>query len=260
MTIQAETILITKRDKICTITFNQPQAMNPMTFDYISLLDETLRTIGEDDSVRVVVLTGAGNNFSSCGSMSLLNEKHKPDAFLQNMKRVTNLVITMRGLPQPIISKVRGVAYGVGVNIALNGDFVLASHDARFCQVFINLGAVLDGGGTFLLPRLVGMVKARELAMLGDIVKGREAESIGLIYKSTADEDLDLAVESLAIELAKKPCLAMSLIKAGLNKSFDMSLNEAMNWEAVHQTVALQSPEHKKRVKAFLAKGHKKRN
>lgn len=223
-------------------------------------LDTAVMPVAE--IIQQVNTTGktSGIDFSSGGSMSLLNEKHKPDVFLQDMKRVTNLVITMRGLPQPIISKVRGVAYVVGVNIALNGDFVLASHDAQFCQVFINLGAILDGGGTFLLPRLVGMVKARELAMLGDVVKGREAESLGLIYKSTADEDLDLAVESLAIELAKKPCLAMSLIKEGLNKSFDMSLNEAMNWEAVHQTVALQSPEHKKRVKAFLAKGHKKRN
>jgi 2-(1,2-epoxy-1,2-dihydrophenyl)acetyl-CoA isomerase len=104
------------------------------------------------------------------------------------------------------------------------------------------------------------MAKARELAMLGEVVKGREAESIGLIYKYTPDEDLDAVVESLAIELAEKPRLAMSLIKGGLNKSFDMSLNEAMNWEAVHQTLALQAPEHKKRVKAFLAKKDKKRN
>ncbi len=254
-----DALLVTKTDRICTVTFNQPQAMNPITFDFVSLLDETLKEIGDDNHVRVVVLTGAGNNFSSGGSMKQLNEKFEPDVFLRNMKQVTNLVLTMKGLPQPIISKVRGVAYGIGVNIALNGDFVLASHDARFCQIFVNLGAILDGGGTFLLPRLVGLVKARELAMLGDVVSGQEAESIGLIYKSTTDEDLDAAVEILGRQLAKKPRQAMSMIKEGLEKSFDRTLPEALDWEAVHQTIALQSPEHKRQVQAFLAKGDENR-
>jgi len=115
----------------------------------------------------------------------------------------------------------------------------------------------LDGGGTYFLPRLVGLAKAREIALLGEEISGREADSIGLIYKSVAEEDLDREVESLADKLSQKSRLSLALIKEGLEKSLDMSLPEAMNWEAAHQSIALQSKEHKEKVRQLLIKSGK---
>jgi 2-(1,2-epoxy-1,2-dihydrophenyl)acetyl-CoA isomerase len=146
----------------------------------------------------------------------------------------------------------KGVAVGGGANLALAADFVVAAENTRFCEIFINIGAILDYGGHYFLPRLVGLAKARELAMLGDEIDGNTAASIGLIYKAVPEDQLETQVETLANTLAHKPPLALRLIKEGLENSFDMSLKQVLDWEAAHQSIALQTPEHKEIVKFFL--------
>ncbi|MBW2104339.1 MAG: enoyl-CoA hydratase/isomerase family protein, partial [Deltaproteobacteria bacterium] len=162
-------------------------------------------------------------------------------------------------LPQPIICKVRGVAYGVGSNLALAGDFVVASETARICEVFINIGVIMDGGGHYFLPRLVGLHKARELAMLGEEISGRQAEAMGLIYKSVPDQDLDRETDMLAQKLAAKSPMALAVIKEGLERSLNMPLQDVMEWEASHQSIMLQTREHKEAVEFFLASRGKKK-
>jgi 2-(1,2-epoxy-1,2-dihydrophenyl)acetyl-CoA isomerase len=116
----------------------------------------------------------------------------------------------------------------------------------------------MDYGGHYFLPRLVGLAKARELAMLGNEIDGKTAASIGLVYKSVAEEKLEHEVDTLANTLVQKPKLALRLIKEGLENSFNMSLKEVLDWEAAHQSIALQTPEHKEIVELFLeAKGKK---
>jgi 2-(1,2-epoxy-1,2-dihydrophenyl)acetyl-CoA isomerase len=110
----------------------------------------------------------------------------------------------------------------------------------------------MDYGGHYFLPRLVGLTRARELAMLGDEIDGRAAASIGLVYKAVPETQLEQEVENLANTLAQKPPLALRLIKEGLEKSFDMSLTQVLDWEAAHQSIALQTPQHKEIVKLFL--------
>jgi 2-(1,2-epoxy-1,2-dihydrophenyl)acetyl-CoA isomerase len=146
----------------------------------------------------------------------------------------------------------KGVAVGGGANLALASDFVIASENARFCEIFINIGAIMDYGGHYFLPRLVGLARARELAMLGDEIDGKTAASIGLIYKAVPEEELEKEVETLAATLAQKPPLALRLIKEGLENSFDMSLPQMLDWEAAHQSIALQTPQHKEIVELFL--------
>jgi 2-(1,2-epoxy-1,2-dihydrophenyl)acetyl-CoA isomerase len=150
------------------------------------------------------------------------------------------------------------VAVGGGANLALAADFVIAAENARFCEIFINIGAVMDYGGHYFLPRLVGLVKARELAMLGEEIDGQTAASIGLIYKSVPEDALEAQVAALAATLAQKPPLALRLIKEGLEKSFDMSIDEILDLEAAHQAIALQTPEHKEIVEMFMAMKNKK--
>ncbi len=168
------------------------------------------------------------------------------------MKGVGQIVKTLREMPQPVVTVLKGVAVGGGANRALAGDFVVASETARFCEIFANSGLIMDYGGHYFLPRLVGLTKARELAMLGNEIDGRTAASLGLVYKAVPEEQVEQEAETLAGTLVQKSPLALRLIKEGLEKSFDMSLKEMLDWEAAHQSIALQTPEHKEIVRQFL--------
>jgi len=245
-------VLIEKRGEICEVTIHRPEIMNAFNGAVSVGLRKAFEKIAADSKTRVVVLQGAGGNFSSGADMQLLYAGAAPPERLQMMKGLSRLIVSMRGLPQPIISKVRGVAYGVGANLALAGDFVIAAHDARICEVFVNIGVIMDGGGHYFLPRLVGLPKAREVAMLGDEIDGRTAASIGLIYKSVPETALDAETEALAQKLLLKSPTALALIKEGLEGSLDMTLKEVMEWEASHQSIMLETREHKEAVKAFL--------
>jgi len=251
-------VLVQKKDKIATLVLNRPEVLNAMSEEMLRELRYAVNQIAADESVNVVVLRGAGDHFSAGADISLFSESISPDDWLIAMKGVGQIVKTLREMPQPIIAMLKGVAVGGGVNLALAADFVVAADNARLCEIFVNIGLILDYGGNYLLPRLVGLTKARELAMLGNEIDGRTAASIGLIYKSVAEEKLEEEVQTLAATLAQKPRLGLRLIKEGLEKSFDMSLKQVLDWEAAHQSIALQTPEHKEIVRQFLdAKGKK---
>jgi enoyl-CoA hydratase/2-(1,2-epoxy-1,2-dihydrophenyl)acetyl-CoA isomerase len=243
---------VEKKDNLGLITLNRPEVMNAMSKQMIFGLREAIHEIGSDEGVRVLILKGAGDHFCSGADLSLFAANTRSYEWITAMKAVGHIIKSLRSIPQPIISVIKGVAVGGGVNLALAADFVVAAEDARLCEIFINIGAIMDYGGNYFLPRLVGLAKARELAMLGDEVDGKTAAAIGLIYRSVPKDELDREVEALADKLARKPPLALRLIKEGLEKSFDRSLEEVLDWEAAHQSIALQTPEHKEIVKMFL--------
>ena len=245
-------ILIQKQDKIATVVLNRPEVLNAMNKEMITGLGEAVQQLAAEEDIQVVILKGAGDHFCSGADVNLFSETIAPQDWLVAMKGVGQIVKTIREMPQPVITMLRGVAVGGGANLALAGDFVVAADSARFCEIFANIGLIMDYGGHYFLPRLIGLAKARELAMLGDEIDGKTAASIGLVYKSVPDEELDQEVQSLAGKLALKPPLAMRLIKEGLEKSFDMSLKQVLDWEAAHQAIALQTPEHKEIVQLFL--------
>jgi len=246
-------VLVQKKDKIATLTLNRPDVMNAMSKDMIEGLWDAVKDLAADESVQVVVLKGAGDHFCSGADINLFSESIPPDEWLVAMKGVGKIVRTLREMPQPVIAMLKGVAVGGGANLALAGDFVVAAETARFCEIFVNIGLIMDYGGHYFLPRLVGLTRARELAMLGNEIDGKTAAAIGLVYKSMPEEQLEQEVENLANTLAQKPPLALRLIKEGLEKSFDMSLKQVLDWEAAHQSIALQTPQHKEIVKLFLA-------
>ena len=249
-------LVIEKKDNIASLILNRPQTMNAMSKDMILGLQDAVKEIGSDEGVRVLILKGAGDHFCSGADLKLFTEDTASYEWITAMKGVGQIVKTLREMPQPVITMLKGVAVGGGANLALAGDFVIAAEDARFCEIFVNIGAVLDYGGNYFLPRLVGLAKARELAMLGEEIDGKQAASIGLIYKSVPPDALETEVENLAHSLAQKPQLALRLIKEGLEKSFERSLEQTLSWEAAHQSIALQTPEHKEIIKLFLdAKG-----
>ena len=254
----SEHLIVEKKDKIASIILNRPNVMNAMSKEMIMGLRDVMHEIAVDEGIQVLIVKGAGDHFCSGADLNLFSENTSSYEWITAMKGVGQIVKTMREMPQPVIAMLKGVAVGGGANLALAADFIVAAENARFCEIFINIGAVMDYGGHYFLPRLVGLAKARELAMLGNEIDGKTAAAIGLVYKSVPEEALEKEVADLATALSQKPPLALRLIKEGLEKSFDLSLQEMLDLEAAHQSIALQTPEHKAIVKMFLEAKQKK--
>ena len=157
-------------------------------------------------------------------------------------------------MPVPVIARVHGHAVGVGCNYALACDIIIASDQAVFGQVFIKIGLMPDGGGTFFLPRLVGYHKAFELMATGDIIEAQDAFQLGMVNKVVPFSELDATVDALAARLAKSPALAISRIKAGLNHGLKSDLASALDFEAVNQDACFHSPDFIEGVTAFMQK------
>ena len=226
--MSAKHLLLEKKDKIATVTLNRPEVMNAMSMEMMEALHDTFVQLRFDEDTRVVVMKGAGEHFCSGADVNVFTESISSFDWLKGMKRVVKIVQAIRELPQPLVTMLRGVAVGGGANLVLASDFVVAADDARFCEIFINIGLIMDYGGHYFLPRLVGMARAKELAMLGDEISGETAASIGLIYKSVPEQKLEQEVDALVSKLSQKPPLALALIKEGLENSLDMSLKEVL--------------------------------
>jgi 2-(1,2-epoxy-1,2-dihydrophenyl)acetyl-CoA isomerase len=248
-----EPVLIIKDGYVATVIINRQEVMNAVNIETLKLLLSSFNRLALDEGVRVITLEGAGANFSVGADMTVLNEAIDAFQWYDLLKNVVGkLILTMRTIPQPVICKVRGNAYGFGVGLALAGDFVVVSENARFCEVFVNIGVTLDGGSSYFLPRLIGMVKARELALLGNVIDGKTAASVGLIYRAVPEKSLDGEVASLTQLLAGKSPQALASIKEALEGSFARPLEAALEWEASHQAILLESKEHKEAVRRFL--------
>ncbi|HSI91797.1 MAG TPA: enoyl-CoA hydratase-related protein, partial [Adhaeribacter sp.] len=164
------------------------------------------------------------------------------------------IIRAMRNLPKPIICKLNGVAAGAGCSLALASDMIIASTEASLIEVFVNVGLVLDSGSSYFLPRIVGSMKAFELSTLGSKVKAEEALQLGMVNKVVAPEELDAAVNELAQRYAMAPTKAIGLMKKMLNKSFNSSLDEMLDYEAHCQKIAGNSADYKEGVTAFNEK------
>lgn len=250
--MSSDHLLFEKKDNIATIILNRPRIMNAMSAEMTIGLYEAVMQLRSDKDTRIVIFKGAGEHFCSGADLHLFDEKTPGPQWLEAMQIVSQIVRTIREIPQPVITMMRGVAVGAGANLALASDFVVAAENARFCEIFINIGAIVDYGGHYFLPRLVGLAKARELAMLGNEIDGKTAASMGLIYKSVPEMQLEKEVDALVNQLLQKSGFALALIKEGLEKSFDRSLKEVLDWEAANQSITLKTPQHHEIIQAFL--------
>lgn len=246
-------VLVKREGAVASLVLNRPRVMNAINIEIMKSLWTEFQRLSSDESVRVVIVEGAGDHFSAGADMALLSETRDSSEWYFFMRNyVSRLIIAMRAASQPIICKVRGNAYGVGVGLALAGDFVIAAEDAQFCESFVNIGVTLDGGSGYFLPRLVGMARAREIALLGGVVTGKDAASIGLIYRAVPGNSLDGEAASLTQSLLGKSGKALANIKEAIEGSFQRSLEEVLEWEASHQAIFLTSAELKAAVRQFL--------
>ncbi len=247
-----ETIEVTRLAGVVTVTLNRPAKKNAITVRMWEELLATFREVGASDEDRVMVLTGAGGAF--CGGADLWAPGGPPRHGLAKMRQVGTVCQALHDLPQPTIAKVAGVAAGAGANLALGCDLVVCADDARFSQIFAKRGLTVDAGGSWLLPRLIGLAKAKELAFFAEMLTAEQADRFGLVNRVLPRDQLDAFVDDWAARLAGGPPIALAQTKRLLNGSFQMSMDEALAAEAASQTVNFATKDTAEAIEAFVAK------
>ena len=220
---------------VVTVTLNRPEKRNAINSQMSLELLEVFREITARPDDRVLVLTGEGGVF--CSGADLTARDDPKVHGLVAMRSIGSVALALHGIPKPTIAKVRGVAAGAGANMALACDLVVASEDARFTQIFAKRGLVIDFGGSYLLPRLIGMQRAKELAFFGDFVSAVDARDLGLVNRVLPETGLDAFVDEWAERLSAGPPLALSMTKTLLSRSFESSMEQAVEDEARCQAV-----------------------
>lgn len=242
---------------IATVRLNRPEKLNSFAGTMREDLVRTLSDVGENEEVRVIIITGTGRAFSAGGDidyMQSLQEKRDILAFTTLLSSGAAIVTTIRDLDQPVIAAVNGVAAGAGLNLALACDMRIASSTARFSASFVKIGLHPDWGGTFFLPQLVGASRAMELMMTGRIVEAEEALSIGLVDRVVSDETLLEEVQRVAGAIASGPPVAIRDIKKAVYESVNNELRMQVRLETENQIRAFLSTDAAEGMKAFREK------
>ncbi len=253
-----ETLTVETADHICTITLNRPDTYNAFNDALTTELQDALKMIERDAEVRVLIITGAGKAFSSGQDLGDLKKKyvpgHVPALGDDLRKRYNPIVKRIRNMNKPVIAAVNGVAAGAGCSLALACDLRIASTQATFIEVFINVGLIPDSASTFTLPRLVGLGRAFEMCMTGNKVTAEDAERYGLVNAVVESNALLDEANALAQRLASLPGKGIALTKRLLNQSFENDLDAQLEAEAFAQETAGRTEDHFEGVSAFIEK------
>ncbi len=248
-----ETLLVTRTpDGVVEVILNRPEKKNAVNHTMWNELSAVLASIEGDASARVVVLTGAGGAF--CSGADLSGDDLVEGDWLSRMRKINQVALSLHQLSKVTIAKVTGIAAGAGCNMAFGCDLVIASASARFSEIFVKRGLSVDFGGSYLLPRLVGMHRAKELALFGEIIDAEVARELGIVNRVVADDAIDAFTNDWATRLAGGPPIAMSLTKAMLNDSFGRTMPEALEAEALSQTINFHTADTAEAIAAFREK------
>lgn len=243
-------LLCTGRDHVRTLTLNRPHRKNAINRDLWIALHDALVAAGDDPTVRALVIAGAGGAFCSGADISTLDDSHPTE----KMRLLTDVALALHELPVPTIAKVTGVAVGAGWNLALGCDLVVATPESRFCQIFSKRGLSLDLGGSWLLPKLVGLQQAKRLALLAETIDAEEAQALNLVTWVVPGAEIDDFVAQLADRLIAGPVVALAQSKALLNEGADRTLRDALANEARAQAVNFATVDAAEAYAAFAEK------
>lgn len=248
----ADPVLLSGRDGgVLTLTLNRPHRKNAISRELRDALGAALTEVGNDPGVRALVITGAGGDF--CAGVDLsdgVGGDHPVDA----MRRFNEVALLLHELPVPSIAKVDGVAVGAGWNLALGCDLVVATPAVRFSQIFAKRGLSVDFGGSWLLPKLVGLQQAKRLALLAEMIDAEEAHRLGLVTWVVAAGEIDAFVADLGRRLAAGPPVALAQSKALLNEGADRTLRDALAGEARAQAINFATADAPAAFRAFAEK------
>lgn len=246
--------LFSKQGPVATITLNRPDVFNSFNRQSALLFQQYLSAAANDPDIRCIVITGEGKAFSAGQDLKEAIDPLGPGIEEIVAGHYNPIIRAIREIEKPVIAAVNGVAAGAGANIALACDLVVASASASFIQAFSKIGLIPDSGGTFFLPRIIGLQRATALMFLGDKVSSEEAERIGLIYRCVADADFHTEVSALAAKLAAMPTRGLGLTKRALNQTMNHDLDQQLTLEKILQKEASETHDYQEGVNAFLEK------
>jgi 2-(1,2-epoxy-1,2-dihydrophenyl)acetyl-CoA isomerase len=239
-------------DGVVHVTLNRPAKKNAIDGAMWDELLAVFEEVSASDADRVLVLTGAGDAF--CSGADLADESGSGRHQLDQMRHFNAVGLALHQCPKPTLAKVNGIAAGAGLNLALGCDLVVASDRARFSEIFARRALSIDLGGSWLLPRLVGMHRAKELALLADVIDAREAERIGLVNRVVPHAELDALAADWAGRLAAGPPLALAMTKRLLSRAFESSFTDALDAESMAQSVNVATKDTREAFAAFFEK------
>jgi enoyl-CoA hydratase len=251
-------ILVERLDTVAILTFNRPERMNTMGGNLVEETIAALASFHQDREVRAVIVTGVGERaFCAGADVQNLHDSAQEATAMERRQYVQNtqkLTLAIRHLEKPVIAAVNGVAAGGGCDIALACDIRIASERARFGEVFARIGLFPGTGGTYFLPRIVGIAKALELIWTGEVIDALEAKHIGLVSSVVPATELMTASLALAQRFAQGPPLAISLAKSAVYRGLDLDIHAAFEYAATAESITLTSQDHQEGVQAFREK------
>jgi 2-(1,2-epoxy-1,2-dihydrophenyl)acetyl-CoA isomerase len=250
---------IVRDDAILRIRFNRPTHRNALSNTMVRRLVRTFEDAAVDDTVRAISISSVGDNFCSGADWVATNTAGAPRPRVGHLHRRTafeahRLVQLIQTIEVPVVCAVQGWAAGLGCHLALAADFTIATTTARFWEPFGRRGFTPDSGGTWMIPRLVGLARARKMILLGREVSGAEAESWGLIHQAVPQDQLETASELLLTELVNGPTIAIGLAKFCLHRSLELPLDQAMELEALALELSSRSGDFKEGLRAFRSR------
>ena len=255
--MQYETLLYEVSDGVATVTLNRPEVLNAFSTPMQSELAAVILRLADDDAVRAVVLTGAGRAFCAGGDIGEMESAAEPTPLASRNKlqrMLTSVLMPLVRLEKPVIAAVNGVAVGAGMNLALAADITVVAEHARFSQAFVKVGLVPDTGGLYLLTRLIGLNRAKELCFTGRMLDAREALHMGLVNQVAPAAELMPRALALARELASGATAAIGLTKSLLNIAPTATLEEMAEFESYALAVVLATDDHREGIRAFREK------
>ncbi len=250
-----DNILYERAEAVATITINRPQRLNALNIETVHQMMAALAQANADDSIRAVVITGAGDAFCAGADLKDAPDPMTPAVAHEVVGLYLEYVVAIRNVDKPVVAKVNGIAIGGGCCTALASDIRIAAERASFGLAFVNIGiSGADMGATYLLPRLVGYGRACEMLMTGEAVDAREAERIGLVNLAVPHEDLDTATQTIVERLVSRPPLGLKFTKRALYAGLDRDMRAEFDYEHLAQMTCLLTEDYQEGRRAFLEK------
>ncbi len=256
--MEGKDLVLEKDGHVAILTLNRPDKMNALSAEMREYFPRALQEVQEDDSVRALIITGAGRGFCSGADVAVQAARAAGQVVETSrqtlLQLVGSIILGFEKVNKPIIAAVNGIAAGVGLTMTLACDIRLASANARFAAIWVKRGLIADGGATLLLPLVVGMEKALELCFTGDILDAREAERIRLVSRVLPPEELMSRAKELAQKIASGPPISVELVKRVMWEKIRNQLREQLLFESYAQNVCRGTQDQKEAVKAFMEK------
>jgi len=251
---QYATIIVNREGGVVRLTLNRPEKKNAINSTMFNELGAVFTEVASRPDDRVLVINGAGGAFCSGADLSGGGPIEAPVHPLRRMDHIHDVALALHRLTIPVIANVDGDAVGAGCNLALGCDMIFASSRSRFAQIFVRRGLSVDFGGSWILPRLVGLHRAKQLCLLGDIISAEEASEIGLVNRVVEQDELDKVVQDVVDRLLSGPPVALSLIKRLLNEGGELTMAQALANESAAQAINSGSSDAAEARRAFMEK------